>query len=272
MVNIMKRLIPLFCVAILVPQMAFAAWWNPFSWKIFTRIFTPRTEVVEVIPIATSADSDTEITEIEKLRVEVEELKRQQADNSPRKDERVEKTPTVIQPTKQVTPTANAIPQTTITPNVSVTSNQTVTFPTSQDLSRAANNKSEIINLQNMYLNELRKLLDVVTDEVERANKLLSDLSLYKTSTVRELIRDVIKAERDLFMAYQHVEEQMIQNGEEVRRNIENLPLESFINDSETKELKDAIKSNISDMTKKSYEYKGLITEFEDDLRYYGLL
>src|SRR3989344_5219343 len=40
MVDIMKRLIPLFLIIILVPQVAFAAWWNPFSWRIFKKTDT----------------------------------------------------------------------------------------------------------------------------------------------------------------------------------------------------------------------------------------
>jgi len=33
----MKKLMPLLLIAILLPQVAFAAWWNPFSWRIFQR-------------------------------------------------------------------------------------------------------------------------------------------------------------------------------------------------------------------------------------------
>ena len=46
MVNVMKRLIPLFLVVFLIPQVALAAWWNPFSWGIFKKI-DPQTQVLE---------------------------------------------------------------------------------------------------------------------------------------------------------------------------------------------------------------------------------
>lgn len=48
---------------IIIPQITFAAWWNPFTWKIFNK--TPQT------------------SEIEKLRSEVEELKKKTATPTP---------------------------------------------------------------------------------------------------------------------------------------------------------------------------------------------
>ena len=67
----MKRLMPLLLIVTLIPQVAFAAWWNPLSWKFFNRIFTPKNEVVE---IATTTDSNAKI---EKLKEEIEVLRKQ---------------------------------------------------------------------------------------------------------------------------------------------------------------------------------------------------
>jgi hypothetical protein len=41
-----KTLIPLILLALIVPQIALASWWNPFSWSIFHRTET-KTEVLE---------------------------------------------------------------------------------------------------------------------------------------------------------------------------------------------------------------------------------
>ena len=56
-------------LALIVPQVVFGAWWNPFSWKVFKK--SSRTQVNSVL-VATSTGF---IGEIEKLRAEVEELK-----------------------------------------------------------------------------------------------------------------------------------------------------------------------------------------------------
>ncbi|KKU20488.1 MAG: hypothetical protein UX31_C0039G0018 [Candidatus Nomurabacteria bacterium GW2011_GWA1_46_11] len=42
-----KILVPALLVAIFIPQIVLAAWWNPFSWKVFTRIFTLKEEIVQ---------------------------------------------------------------------------------------------------------------------------------------------------------------------------------------------------------------------------------
>lgn len=54
-----------------------AAWWNPFSWKVFTRAFSPKVEVVQT---ATTTDSNTEI---EKLKKEIEVLKKTPTTTTP---------------------------------------------------------------------------------------------------------------------------------------------------------------------------------------------
>src|SRR3989344_7398262 len=51
---------------LIVPQVTFAAWWNPFTWNVFNRAKTPQVEVQKT----------TQPSEIEKLRTEVEELKK----------------------------------------------------------------------------------------------------------------------------------------------------------------------------------------------------
>src|SRR3989338_6456547 len=55
-------------VSILIfPQVSFAAWWNPFSWKVFNKAPTAKVQEVK------------QPTEIEKLKSEVAELKKKVA-------------------------------------------------------------------------------------------------------------------------------------------------------------------------------------------------
>lgn len=77
-----KILVFILLLAITIPQVASAAWWNPFSWKVFERIFTPKVEVFEAEKEVVKGSMEdiattTEESEIEKLRAEIEELKNQ---------------------------------------------------------------------------------------------------------------------------------------------------------------------------------------------------
>ncbi len=40
----MKRIVPLLFIALIVPQLVFASWWNPFSWDWFLRLLTSKVE------------------------------------------------------------------------------------------------------------------------------------------------------------------------------------------------------------------------------------
>ncbi|MDO8589976.1 MAG: hypothetical protein Q7R69_01765 [bacterium] len=96
----MKKIIPIILLAIIIPQVAFAAWWNPFTWRIFNKkqevkieqpvpsesatssVVVPNkvekptvtTEKVQPVPVV-----DNQSVEIEKLKREVEKLKEKQS-------------------------------------------------------------------------------------------------------------------------------------------------------------------------------------------------
>lgn len=66
-----KILITLALVAVVsigIPSISYAAWWNPFTWKIFNR-------TIEIKP-QTELKTENQSTEIEALKKEVEELKK----------------------------------------------------------------------------------------------------------------------------------------------------------------------------------------------------
>jgi len=112
-----KYLTILFLVAFIVPSVALASWWNPFSWGIFSKIFsknevveTTQTQPVEINKSSSeenkeqAEDSSEELEEIEKLKREIEELKREQEKNT--KTTEIKYVP-VPQPTPQPTPVVN---------------------------------------------------------------------------------------------------------------------------------------------------------------------
>jgi len=49
-----KYLITLFLLAFVIPSIAFASWWNPFSWKVFNRQTVIKTENTSVLFSSTS--------------------------------------------------------------------------------------------------------------------------------------------------------------------------------------------------------------------------
>lgn len=62
----MKKLIPIMLVAILLPQVAFAAWWNPFSWFKEQDLETEKAELLqrlaELEAKVNSQDTETDAT------------------------------------------------------------------------------------------------------------------------------------------------------------------------------------------------------------------
>jgi len=52
----MKKIIPIILLALIVPQMALASWWNPFSWKIFQRKTAPVENISPINPAPTSSE------------------------------------------------------------------------------------------------------------------------------------------------------------------------------------------------------------------------
>jgi hypothetical protein len=59
MLDGMKRLVPILLIAILLPQVALASWWNPLSWKIFYKKDV-KTEILNT-KTAQSEDEGTQI-------------------------------------------------------------------------------------------------------------------------------------------------------------------------------------------------------------------
>ena len=80
MKNQKQLLIGVIALAILIPQIPFAAWWNPFTWKIFNRPLKIDS-VVELPKEETNDNVVDQSAEIEKLKKEVEELKRKSTVN-----------------------------------------------------------------------------------------------------------------------------------------------------------------------------------------------
>jgi len=56
MKNSQKLFVTVMVGMLIIPQITFAAWWNPLSWGIFSSIFHDNQTTVEVTNVATSSD------------------------------------------------------------------------------------------------------------------------------------------------------------------------------------------------------------------------
>jgi len=90
---------------LIVPQVTFAAWWNPFTWNVFNRAKAPQVEVQKT----------SQPSEIEKLRSEIEELKKKTT------------TPTVTPPKSATQSSGTTKPKTqAIAPSVKFSNSQII--------------------------------------------------------------------------------------------------------------------------------------------------
>jgi DNA repair ATPase RecN len=72
-----KYILVLLLIVFIIPSVAFASWWNPFSWKIFS--FLHKKEVPVQTQVIEEKTPDEKINELQK---QVEELKKQQAEST----------------------------------------------------------------------------------------------------------------------------------------------------------------------------------------------
>lgn len=96
---IQRQILTAIVVGVLViPQLSLAAWWNPFTWKIFNRSQKAPAAVVATITAPISNQS----IEIEKLKKEIETLRNNPAQPSKPKQQLQEK-PASVKPSEQPT-------------------------------------------------------------------------------------------------------------------------------------------------------------------------
>jgi len=95
----LKRVLFSFLIAIiLIPQITFASWWNPFSWKMFNRKADTPTSISSVNEnkeLNTAKPTDNSSEEIEKLKKQIEDLQNKQI-NTPTKSIEVKKTTPLV--------------------------------------------------------------------------------------------------------------------------------------------------------------------------------
>jgi len=135
----------------------------------------------------------------------------------------------------------------------------------SVDLNRAANNKSELINLQNIDISKYKKLLEDDTSEVARTNNILNQLTGLPGSG--GLAYELSIAHRNLFMAHQGVDMSLIEYTENSKRQIENLDVAAFADEAVVAKMRDQINENILQTSQETYKRQKEIAEYDDGIR-----
>ncbi len=113
-----KYILSIIVVAIIVPQVTFAAWWNPLTWKVFRFIQKAEPQIEQTFDVPETKNSTTaeitdiksnnQLSEIEQLKKEIEDLKKTQTPGATKSNPE----------TQQVKPAVTPVP-TTIIPVVS---------------------------------------------------------------------------------------------------------------------------------------------------------
>lgn len=194
-----KYLLVLFLSALIIPQITFAAWWNPFTWKIFNKANT-KTQILEkrvaeleqkLSSIATSTATTTKIqTSVKKQNNQIQEKSKPTSSS----DDNVIKTPESL-PIK--TPTKTNTQTQTNNQIVPITPSPDYKLQTIQILNVA---KDSYVRLQNFSQQSMKVISDrksMINRFLDRNNQLLPQLSgapdLYKIfSLLNELyINDI---------------------------------------------------------------------------------
>lgn len=137
----------------------------------------------------------------------------------------------------------------------------------SVDLNKAAKNKAELMNLQNMDINMEKQLLELSTKEVARANNILNQLTGYYGGEAYTVIRNLTIAERVLFEAYQQVDTSMIEYAEKGLRSIEAIDVSGFADEAAMTTLRNNVNKNISNNSQEIYKRQGEIASYNDTMR-----
>lgn len=162
----MKKLSILILIVFIIPQITFASWWNPISWRVWN-IFkpTPKIQQVQIEEVKQSTTTVSSNSEIEQLKKEVEELKKKQATKSIiLTTQPSQKNNTTIQPTVSY-PVTNPAPAPQI---------KTIPEISQADLNKGANIKAQTITLLNKILSDLSYLDTDYTNEISRLDGILN--------------------------------------------------------------------------------------------------
>ena len=81
-----KYLLVLLLIVFIIPSIAFASWWNPFSWFKNKTTTVPQANFVTQLTNSTATPKDDSKAQIEALQKQITDLKNQKSNPSPIKN------------------------------------------------------------------------------------------------------------------------------------------------------------------------------------------
>lgn len=103
MMRMKKNFLLIMVALVIVPQVAFASWWNPFTWKIFQRSAVVKIEKTTTPPSVSTTTAEAEQPKIDKQAAEIENLKKEVEDLKKKSN------PIVATPKPQLPPAPNLV-------------------------------------------------------------------------------------------------------------------------------------------------------------------
>jgi len=287
-----------------LPHTASAAWWNPFSWKIFSWLprvkKTPTVQIEQNIATSTAESNKTDTeTKLELLKHEIElerakiETGRLQAEkakaeagatkaNTDRQklynELDAQKTNNVTTKTeKQIETNTNTETNKGIYCNetywTQCTTGLEFVCPTSGNAYCRTPQSSVDLN---RATNNKSELINLQNTDIAEQKKLLEystnevtrvDRILNQLRGYTGLVIDLSIVQRNLFIGYKNVETNMVQYDENTKRQIEELDIAAFASEETVTKLRNQINTNISETSKEMYKLQSEVIKYNDSIR-----
>ena len=145
------------------------------------------------------------------------------------------------------------------------TGNATCTTPiSSADLSRAANNKAEMIGLADKFITAQKEIEELTSYELSFVNETISKLTGHNDVSTN-LLREISILYRDLLISFSNGAKDQVRNGEGIKSATQTMSVESFLDEqavmSRRKKIGDLLnRDTISSLQKAAAQYR-------DDIR-----
>ena len=194
-----KSILVLFIAIFIVPSIAFASWWNPFSWFKKKVVTAPQVQQVNTAQI-TSANDDAK-AKIDELQKEISDLKNKQLNSnfsktpSPKKDINVV-IPTPV-PVLAPPPAVAPIPST----DIPIVNNSPQRYFLGGKLDLARYNELTVLDYSNNHKASLDKPVKIVEGTIadfnQGTNNYISVIDNYDTSTSPTNVNFLVENDND---------------------------------------------------------------------------
>jgi len=140
--------------------------------------------------------------------------------------------------------------------------------PSSTELSRAANDKAEIINLINEFINDINKFDDAISSEISYVNNILYQLTSL-SGEATDLLNELSILQRDSLLASQDANNQILQHVENYKGQLQSYNIESFLDKEFVSTTKNLLNDFKIENIQSEYALEKRKAFYEDSVRVY---